>query len=36
MIRRALIATGNLILMAVLVWALWPLLFIFANDGVRP
>lgn len=36
MIRRLLIATGNLILMAVFVWALWPLLFIFANDGVRP
>lgn len=36
MIRRVLIATGNLIVMAVIVWALWPLLFIFANDGVRP
>jgi len=36
MIRRLLIATGNLILMAVIVWSLWPLLFIFANDGVRP
>ena len=36
MIERALIVIGNTILIAVLVWALWPLLFIFANDGVRP
>ena len=36
MIERALIVIGNTILIAVLVRALWPLLFIFANDGVRP
>lgn len=29
-------ATGNIIVLLVVVWALWPLLYMFANDGVRP
>jgi hypothetical protein len=31
-----LFVAARILLMLAIVWAMWPLLFIFANDGVRP